>query len=90
MFSKQAIYKALELAKTILSKFEYMDAFVKAKHKNFSITYNQRKWYKDVVEKTDDSNKRQENYAKLFKAGKNSAVGKFTFPQFRVSVEQTI
>jgi hypothetical protein len=90
LFSKQAIYKALELAKTILSMFENMDAFVKAKHKNFSIAYKHRKWYKDVVVNTDDLDKRQENYAKLFKAGKNSAVEKFTFPQFRLSVEQAI
>ena len=51
MFSKQAIYEALKLAKTILSDYDNLLAFVVAKKKMFRIAYEDRKWYKEIATK---------------------------------------
>ncbi len=83
MFSKQAIYKALKLAKTILSDFNNLLAFVDAKKSSFIVAYKDRKWYKDIVKGSTDQI-RQETFEDLIKP-KHSSASKFTFPQFRLS-----
>ena len=86
MFSKQAIYKALEIAKVFFSTYDNMILFLDAKKTWLGIKYIERRWYKEI--EAAEGKTKQEAYSGLFKPAKQSGAHRFTFPQFRLSIEQ--
>jgi hypothetical protein len=86
LFSKQAIYKALEIAKDFFSTYINMTLFLEAKRTWLGVKYIERKWYKEI--EAAKGKTKQEAYSGLFKPAKQSGAHRFTFPQFRLSIEQ--
>ena len=85
LFSKQAIYKALEIAKVFFSTYDNMILFLDAKKTWLGIKYIERRWYKEI--EAAQGKTKQEAYSGLFKPAKQSGAHRFTFPQFRLSIE---